>query len=403
MKILFLARWFPFPANHGAKIRTFNLIEQLAARHEVTLASFTDGDTTPAHIEAMRAITPRIETLRYRDFQPTSARSLLGFFSRLPRSVKDTHNPAFEALVNKLATEIKFDAIVASSLDMALYPLAVPAVPRVLEEIEIGAIKNLVDNEPNARRRLRKALNWRKWQAFTADMLRQYNAATTVSESELALIKLSSPQAKHVHVVTNGADLKRLTGTFAEPQPDTLVYAGSLTYYVNFEAMKWFIGQVFPLIKAQRPAVRLLMAGAQTGVPMHTLPTDPQAVHLGALPDVRAFVQGGWATVVPEHLGGGTRIKVLESMALGTPIVAVGNSVRGLHVTPGTDVLVAESPNELADTIVKLLGDPDQRQLLSRNGRALIERRYDWAVVGRQLSDLVEQVARENDARFNTK
>jgi polysaccharide biosynthesis protein PslH len=394
MKILFLARWFPFPASHGAKIRTFNLIEQLAARHEVALASFTDGTTTAEHIAEMRKITPRIETVLYRDFQPTSLRALTGYLGRRPRSVKDTYSREFAEIVKRLAAETQCDAIVASSLDMALYPLEVPHTPRVLEEIEIGAIKNLVDNESNAGKRLRKTLNWRKWQAFTADMIKQYDAATTVSESELALIQSSSPNAKNVHVVTNGADLKRLTGNFAEAEPDTLIYTGSLTYYVNFEAMKWFLAQVFPLIRAERPAVRLLMAGSQHGVPMHELPADPNAQHVGHLPDVRPFVQRGWALIVPEHLGGGTRIKVLESMALGTPIVAVGNSVRGLQVTPGCDVLVAESPRELADAILKLLGDPALRQMLSKNGRALIEARYDWAVIGQQLSAIVEHAVK---------
>jgi polysaccharide biosynthesis protein PslH len=399
MNVLFLARWFPYPANQGAKIRTFNVIEQLASQHQVTLAAFSDAETSPEHVEAMRQWTPRIATVPYRAFKPGGARALAGFLDARPRSIVDTHSAEFEALVRKLAAETRFDAVVASSLDMALYALAVPNTPRLLEEIEIGNIQNLMLSETRPLARWRKAQTWRKWRRFTAEMLTQFQAATTVSESEQALIRNAAvafaPQAaSRIHVLTNGADLKRLTGQFAAPVADRIVYSGALTYYVNYDAMQWFLGEIFPLVRAARPDAEIHMAGGQNGVDMDALPKPAGSMHIGHLKDVRPFVQSGMALVVPERLGGGTRIKVLESMALGTPVVANRNSTNGLHVTPGEHVLIGDTPREIADALVRVMTDAPLRATLSAKGRALIETRYSWQVVGERLNGLLGEIAR---------
>jgi glycosyltransferase involved in cell wall biosynthesis len=134
------------------------------------------------------------------------------------------------------------------------------------------------------------------------------------------------------------------------------------------------------------------MAGGQTGVDMDALPKPDGARHVGYLTDVRPFVQSGAALVVPERLGGGTRIKVLESMALGTPVVANSNSINGLHVSPGEHVLVGDTPRQIADALLRLMDDPALRARLSAQGRTLIETRYSWQVVGVRLNALLDDI-----------
>jgi glycosyltransferase involved in cell wall biosynthesis len=397
MNVLFLARWFPYPANHGAKIRTFNVIKQLASRHSVTLIAFSDAETTADHIDAMRRWTPRIESVPYRAFRPGGARALAGFFGRRPRSITDTHSAEVEARVRKLAVETQFDVVVASGLDMALYALAVPGVPRLLEEIEIGNIQNLMLSEPRVIARWRKAQTWQKWRRFTVEMLTQFQAATAVSETEQALIRnaaltLAPRAASRIHVLTNGADLKQLTGHFADAIPNRIVYSGALTYYVNYDAMQWFLGDIWPLVRAGRPDAEIHMCGGQRGVDMDALPKPDGARHVGYLADIRPFVQSGAVLVVPERLGGGTRIKVLEAMALGTPVVANSNSINGLHVTPGENVLVGDTPRQIADALIRVMEDASLRAKLSAQGRALIEERYSWEVVGARLNALLDDI-----------
>lgn len=156
--------------------------------------------------------------------------------------------------------------------------------------------------------------------------------------------------------------------------------------------MKFFISQVLPSIVAQRPQAKLLMAGRLDGVPLHELPKSPAATHAGYQKDIRPFVASGWASVVPERIGGGTRIKVVESMALGTPVVATKWATLGLDVTQGRDILFSDDPAELAQHIINLLRDATLRATLSQNARKLVETHYNWRVIGEQFEAFIERV-----------
>lgn len=395
MQLLFLSRWFPFPANNGAKIRVFNLLEQLAARHNIALISFADDQTTDDHVTELKRFCSSVDRVALPVFQPHTGSALLGFFDRRPRSIVSTYSREVELLVHRVARAHRTDVVIASTLDMAAYAVAYPGAPRVLEEIEASVFKRQYLEEARPLARLRKQLMWLKWRNYTQNLLQHFQGCTAVSQPEVDLVREISPGYSNAAVIRNGADLRRLSGHFAEPDRNTLVYTGALTYYVNYDAMRYFIQDVMPLIAQARPDVKLLMAGRTDGVDMAGLPTHPNAIHAGHQSDIRPFVQRGWLSIVPENLGGGTRIKVLESMALGTPVVANSNSVKGLEVTHEHDVLIADTPRELADAILRVLGDPELRERLRVNGRATIERRYDWRAIGAEFNEMVERVAHE--------
>lgn len=393
MNILFLSRWYPYPADNGSKIRVYNLLQFLATRHNVTLLSFTQENLTPERLDGMRALCSQVHALQYKSFQPSSMKSLVGFFSRWPRSFRDTHNPEMQALVERLHAESPFDLVIASQFDMAPYALALKGVPKLLEEVEISIFRDQYLKETHPLKKARKRLMWMKWNIFMRDILSDFAGCTVVSEPEIEPIQEIVPGYNRVAVIPNGADLGRLTMNLAPPQPSTLVYTGSLTYYVNFDAMKFFLGEVFPLIQAECPQVKLQMAGRLDGVPLGDLPACENARHIGHQQDIRPLVAGSWASIVPERVGGGTRIKVLESMALGTPVIATTRAATGLNLTPGYDVLVADQPRAFAEAALRLLRDPDLRLTLSQNGRRTIETHYDWNVIGEKLDDLLHKLA----------
>jgi len=137
-----------------------------------------------------------------------------------------------------------------------------------------------------------------------------------------------------------------------------MVYTGALSYYVNFDAMQFFLGEVFPLIAAECPEVTLSMAGKLEGTRVAELPTFPNARHIGYLSDVRPIVQSSWLSLIPERVGGGTRIKLFESMALGTPVVLTRWAATGVDARDGVDYLVADTPRDLAAACLRLFRDP---------------------------------------------
>ncbi len=391
MRILFLSRWYPFPADNGSKVRVFQLIKELSRRHEVWLASFCEEPLDGARIAGMKAYCKRVEVAQYRRFNPGSMKSITGVFSSKPRSEVDTYSPEFAALVQRMAGEASFDCVVASQFDTASYALNVKGVPRVLEEIEIGIYAEQARRAQGAINKARKQMMWSKWRSYIRSILAQYDGCTVVSQPEIAPIQAAAPDFSHIAVVPNGADLERFTGNFGVPCPDTLVYTGALTYYVNFDAMKFFIGEVLPRIQQARPDVRLLMAGRTDGVPLDQLPKNDAAQCVGYVSDIRKFVAEGWVSVVPERVGGGTRIKLLESLALGTPVVATKWAVTGVDVVNGRDLMYSDDPVRLAEDVVAILSSEQLRADLSRHGRELIEDKHDWRVIGAQLEGFIKE------------
>ena len=136
------------------------------------------------------------------------------------------------------------------------------------------------------------------------------------------------------------------------------------------------------------------MAGQLDGTRVAELPIYQNAVHAGYLADVRPFVQAGWLSVIPERVGGGTRIKLFESLALGTPVVATKWAAIGVEAREGVELLTADTPRSLADAILRLFRDAALRETMSRAGRKLIEEKYNWSVIGHQFDTIIETAVR---------
>lgn len=396
MRILFLSRWYPFPANNGSKVRIFNLLKYLGKHHEVVLVSF-NADSEPVtqeRVEGMLEYCSEVHVTPYKLFNPGSLKSVMGLLAPKPRSLVDSYSMEMENIIRKAAAQKPFDAVVASQIDMTVYAHVLPDTPRVLEEVEISIFHDQMTRETHPLKKARKQLMWSKWMNYMRGVMQDFDSVTVVSAPEVEPLHRILPGYDRIEIIPNGADLKRFTGDFGQPQPDTLVYTGALTYYVNFDAMKFFLGEVFPLILAKRPQVKLVMCGTLEGVPVHELPTYENAKHIGYVSDIRQQVAGSWMSIVPERVGGGTRIKVLESMALGTPVIATAHAAKGLQVQHERDIMIASTPAEYAENVLRVLGDAALREQLSVNGRRLIEAKHDWEVIGQQLDECIQKAVR---------
>ena len=237
--------------------------------------------------------------------------------------------------------------------------------------------------------RLRYGLTWWKARRFTTRVLNQFDGCTVVSEQERVHLQEVVPGSPPIIVIPNGVDLEQHRGDFGTPQPDTLVFSGALTYYANLDGMRFFLDQVFPLVAQQRPNVILRITGRTDGVPIEQLPLNRNTLLTGYLDDIRPTVARSWLSVVPLHVGGGTRLKILEAMALGTPVVSTSKGAEGLRVTPGENILIADQPADYATAILRLLEDPALRTRLAAGGRKLVRDTYDWDQIGQQLSSFL--------------
>lgn len=392
MRILFLSRWFPYPADNGARIRIYNLLRALATRHQVDLISFSAETVAEERLAAMRAICYHVEVVPFREFQPSNWKAVLGFFEMRPRSVVDTYSMEMETKVSEAVQRERYDAVIASEIDMAPYAANQPIPLRLLEEMEIAALQEQATQAQSFSQRARKELMWWKYSRYVSALLRDFQATTVVSEEERQRLTPLVPTRTHLDVIPNGVDTAFYSGRYGMPDVDTLIYSGALTYSANFDAVAYFLEAIFPLILAARPQARFLVTGRLEGVAVQKLPRSANVVFTGYLEDIRPTLARAWVNVVPLRQGGGTRLKILESLAIGTPVVSTRKGAEGLDLQAGQDLLVADTPAEFAQAVVRVLADGELRAKLGRQGQQTVINRYDWSIIGQRLNALLEKL-----------
>jgi glycosyltransferase involved in cell wall biosynthesis len=394
MRILFLSRWFPFPADNGSRIRVFNAIRQIALCHEINLLSFTDSASV-ADDEALRELRKycvHIRCIPHQEFRPASPRAICGLFQPRPRWLVDTFSPDMQDAAIEEAQSC--DVIIASQLDMAPYVEAIPGVPALLEELELGSFASSRNDQGTILGRGRSHLTWLKLAAYVRQMLPRFALCTVVSERERSHVGAIAPGYQAVRVIPNTIDVSHYEGDFGRARPDTLVYCGALTYGANLDAMRHYLNEIDPAVTSEAPYRVLRVTGSTTGIALRSLPFRDGVRYTGYVDDIRPVVAQSWASIVPIRAGGGTRLKILESMALGTPVITTSKGAEGLdHLVDGENILIADEPREFAAKVTLLLRSPALRQRLADGGRQLVAAHYDWQAAGRELRSLVGQLA----------
>lgn len=397
MNILFLSRWFPWPPNNGAKLRIYHLLRMLSKSHSITLLAFADqGDETArAQPTPLTAMCSSVEVVAHKPFEPTSRRALGGLFSATPRSAVDMFSPEMAAKTTDHLANNSCDLIIASEWDMAAYSDLFGDTPALFEELEVGLLYQKYAAAESTLAKVRHGLSWLKHRRYLIRLLNRFDACTVVSEGELELVRQIAPHFNDVTVIPNGIEVDP---DFAPPtkRPDTLIFTGSFRYQPNYDAMLWFLDRVFPLILQDRPQVELFITGDHAGLPLPEVPN----VHLtGFVDDIRTEVASAAISIAPLLSGGGTRLKILEAMALQTPVVATTKGAEGIAAEHGRDLMIADEPGDFAGAVLRLFDDPARRRELAQNGRRLVAQRYDWAVVEPPFLALINRLGRHTQTR----
>jgi glycosyltransferase involved in cell wall biosynthesis len=399
MKVLFLSTWFPSPPDNGAKLRVYHLLRALCNRHEVTLLSFTFDTARPDKADALQAICRSVQVVAANPFAVNRAGALTTFLSMRPMASRPI--PAMSQLVTAEWRRRTYDAVIASTEIMADYALMAPsAATKVLEEHN-SLTRWIAERYRGQRNPLQRARYWASWQKrrwYESRYYPRFDLVTMVSqEDRRTTTELLQSGGPRVEIVPNGVDCDHNRPGLAQPRPESLVYNGALTYNANYDAMQWFLAYVFPHIKQAVPGVTLAITGSITGVDTAGLALDDTVTLCGYVDDIRFPVAEASGCVVPIRQGGGTRLKILEAMALGTPVVSTSKGAEGLEVTPGHDILIADEPAEFAHQVIRLLRDAALRAQLAYNARRLVEQLYDWQQIGRQFNSIIEAAAGERN------
>jgi glycosyltransferase involved in cell wall biosynthesis len=395
LRILWVKVGGLWPLNTGGRLRSFHLVSELSRHHRVTLLT-THGPTDDP--EALRSRLPHCERVISipceipKQGSVGFARALVGsWLSPYPVDLWKWRLPLIREQV-RTAFAAGVDLCVADFL------VAAPNVPRpasapvVLFEhnVEYMIWKRLQEVEPSRLRRVLLTAEWRKMRRYEIHACERANLTIAVSEADRALLQAQAPRAT-VRAIPTGVDTAYFSPNGTRELPGRLVFTGSMDWYPNEDAMLHLFDAILPAIRRELPDVSVTVAGRNPSPRLRAAAAAAGAEVTGTIADVRPYIAEAAVYVVPLRVGGGTRLKIFEALAMGKPVVATTVGAEGLPVVPSQHFLCEDDPAGFARAVVALLRDPEWRRALGLAGRRLVEERCSWSQVAREFETLCRE------------
>jgi glycosyltransferase involved in cell wall biosynthesis len=382
VRILLLSFFIPYPPDNGSKARIYNLGRALAQQHEVWLIAMDERMPTPEQETVLRSQFAQV-SLFQRPAPGGRLARLRYLFTGYPPTLRQFYLPALQAEVRRVAAEFQPQVIQAGMLYMTQFLEGLPGASyTVLDEHNLEYHKELRRAEALAG----PQAAYTRWRA---DALRRFEVGVCRS-LDLVLFpaaqeaELMGAQGVATAVIPNGVDLEYYTPL---PQTDNpaVAFMGTYSYAPNEDAVLYFAGKILPLIWQGNPHVRFFIIGPGATVSIQALGADPRIQVLGYVEDVRQALAEAALLVAPLRFGGGTRLKVLDGMAMQRAVVSTSLGCDGIPLNPGEQALIADRPQEFAAAVLELLAHPDKRARIAANGRRFVEAHYSWEQIGRDL------------------
>jgi glycosyltransferase involved in cell wall biosynthesis len=403
MNVLWLTYGVPYPTDAGVRIRDFHLIREAARTARIHLFSLVPpGASTDAG--QLRDFCKSIETFALP--RPLSGRQLLSFIrcSLARRPLAAFPYYCAEA-VSRLQGIIAREKIDIFQVEHSLLGAYLDAAPRQGSCRTVLSLHNVGFEQYRQMARLEigfaaRALYHLKAFAMSKaerHYIPRFDCCVVVSTAERELLQRALPEVRAV-VIENGVDCTQL-----QPLPESasgpgLLFAGVMDYPPNTDGLMHFARSILPRIRAFVPDVKLFVVGHSPPARAKALGREPGIEVTGYVSDILPYYRLSKVTIVPLRAGGGTRLKILESMALGRAVVSTRVGCAGLNVCHGVHLLIADPPQQFADCVVQLLGDDGLRTELAGNARRLVERHYDWATIGGRLASAHREILARNVA-----
>ena len=398
MRILWLKTDLLHPVDVGSRIRTYYMLRELKRKHMLTYLTLDDGTADP---EAYRRATeychelvsvPHRTTRKYSwSFYRDLAMNVL---SRKPYTIEKYRSAAFRDTISRLAHENRAELVVCDFLHPSInLPFGLPC-PVVLFQHNVEAMiwrrQFEVQTQPITRAYFRQ--QWRRMWEYERDACRRFDYVVAVSETDRDVMAREYGLAHIAHIPT-GVDTTyfRPSGRFKE-EPAHLVFTGSMDWLPNDDGMWFFVQEILPLIRSKLPEVKLTIVGRKPFARIEALSReDPSITVTGRVEDVRPYMEQASAYVVPLRIGGGTRLKIFEAMAMEKAIVSTSIGAEGLPITDGLDVLIADTPQAFASAVLRVLNDRSLAKKLGANAAAKVRNEYAWDRVADCFVNLCER------------
>jgi glycosyltransferase involved in cell wall biosynthesis len=399
-ELLFFSQPFLFPVDTGGKIRTVQLLRHLREAFDVTLVSNVDPSKDSAYIPEMQKLctefhgVPRIDVPKY-----TTAfywRVLTRTASRYPVTVIADYSAALAAKLRGLLERRRYDVLVCDFLQPSLNLAGAPRTPALLfqHNVESVIVRRHWELATNPALKLFWWTQWRKMARYERDACRRFDGVATVSELDKLTLERDFG-ARNVFAIPTGVDTTFFQPGTAPPNENTLVFTGAMDWLPNEDAIIFFAEEILGRVRAIIPSVKLAVVGRNPSRRLlERMKRYPEVSVVGRVDDIRPLVHRHAVYIIPLRIGGGTRIKAYEAMAMAKPVVSTRVGVEGLPVRDGDHVVLADRPDDFAAAVVRLLKDTTARNALGSRARAYVETHASWRHAGAVLAEACRSVAR---------
>ena len=397
MNILVVYPYIPFPIDRGTYQRVFHLLRALAMDHTIDLIALSEKGERVENRGIFESFCRKVVFVPF-EHPPWPRLFPNRLLNSLPTTIRHWWLPQLADTIGTMLDENEYDMVHVCDIVMAQYFL------KDHLQIPLSVDRSRVDlqfqEEQFARmpKGIKSSLLYReqtwKLRRFEHKVARRSALQVVCGPDDKQFIRSEVSDKLPVQVITNGVDLDYFSpGSSTVPRDvaPTILYCGAMDYMPNVDALRWYFGEIHDRLKNLVPDLRVLIVGKSPAEEVKAYGVLPGVTVTGGVPDVRPWYRRAWAQIVPLRIGGGTRLKIPESMAMGTPVISTTIGAQGLNLAHGTEILLADTPQMFAHCTERMLLDEPLRQKIEEHGMETCHRRFGWPGLGRQLSSYYSQ------------
>jgi sugar transferase (PEP-CTERM/EpsH1 system associated) len=409
LRILWLKTELLHPVDKGGKIRTFHMLKELKRDHHVTYLTLDDGSAATDAEERAGEYCHELVRVEHRTRAKFSAafygELAVNLVSPLPYFMKKYQSAEMRREIERLVASEKFDVLVCDFLQPSVnLPPRLP-IPTVLFQHNVEAMiwKRHYEVQTNPVKKAYLYGQWRKSHAYERAACRRFDHVVAVSQEDREMLERAYG-LKSVSDVPTGVDTEffRPRGT-VQREPHNLVFTGSMDWLPNEDAIQFFTKEIMPRIRERVPDATLTVVGRNPYASLVELGRrDPSITVTGRVEDVRPYMERAGAYIVPIRVGGGTRLKIYEAMAMEKPIISTTIGAEGLPLTDGRELLLADTAEAFASAVVSVLRDEAKARELGARAAEVVRERFSWDKVGKAFADACGAAIAARGARPRT-
>jgi glycosyltransferase involved in cell wall biosynthesis len=402
MKILFITEKFPYPLDSGGRIRTYHILKGLSQEHDITLVTTIEKENQRQYIPELEKVCREVSVIKapYETTLQLGVKLIKNLFSSVPIVVERHYVPGVAEEIRRQITcqalrkvpGTSFDVVHFDHLDASFYLPYIPdTMTTVLDEhnIVLNQIKTSADVEDNLFKRLYMKFQLRKTVRYEAEICRKMTRCFVCSDTDKRYL-LDMTKDAHVVTIPNGVDVEYFgdkswlsdSQNKFPPNVSTIIFVGTLDYGPGEAAVRYFCEDILPLIQQKLPYIRFLVVGQNPPGYLQVFAEQNNNIVLtGRVDDIRRYGAQAQVFVVPLKNGSGTRLKILDAMAMGIPVVSTSIGAEGLDVRSGENILIADTPETFSSAVLQLLKNNTLAESIRKNAFQLVQEKYSWKKV----------------------